>query len=55
MNYNKIASLKNFKTFLPVIVELCPAAKIPTAQIYIAIAPKVQPKKIPPLYKSAST
>lgn len=36
-------------------VELCPAAKIPTAQIYIAAAPNVHPKNIPPLYKSATT
>lgn len=39
----------------PVIVELCPAANIPTAQIYIATRPYVHPKNIPPLYKSAST
>jgi hypothetical protein len=40
---------------VPVIVLDCPAARIPTPQMYMAAAPNAQPKKIPPLKISAST
>jgi hypothetical protein len=32
---------------VPVIVELCPAARIPTAQIYIEAAPNWHPRNTP--------
>ena len=48
----KNPSIANWPAYVPVIVEDWPAAKIPTAQIYIAAAPKAQPKNMPPLLRS---
>jgi len=44
-----LTSITNCPAYVPVIVEDCPAARIPIAQMYIAISPYSQPKKTPPL------
>lgn len=46
-------SIENWPAYVPVMVELWPAARMPTPQIYMAAAPNVQPRKSPPLYRSA--
>lgn len=48
----KNPSIANCPAYVPVIVEDWPAAKIPTAQIYIAAAPNAQPRNMPPLLRS---
>jgi hypothetical protein len=48
-------SIANCPAYVPVIVLDCPAARIPTPQMYMAAAPNAQPKKTPPLKISAST
>ena len=45
----KNPSIANCPEYVPVIVEDCPAANMPTAQIYVHAIPNVQPKNTPPL------
>lgn len=40
-------SIANWPEYVPVMVLLWPAAKMPMAQMYMAAAPNVQPKKMP--------
>ena len=39
--------MTNWPEYVPVIVLDCPAARIPTAQMYMAAVPKAQPRKTP--------
>ena len=47
-------SMTNWPAYVPVIVELYPAAKSPMAQIYFALFPKVSARAFAPLFKSNS-
>lgn len=51
----KNPSITNWPAYVPVIVELWPDAKMPTAQMYSAYVPIEQPKKMPTLYRLALT
>jgi len=53
--HTQLTSIANCPAYVPVIVLDCPAARIPTPQMYMAAAPNAQPKKTPPLKRSAST
>ena len=45
--------MANWPEYVPVMVEDWPEAKMPTAHMYVQATPKVHPKKMPPLNKSA--
>ena len=53
--HTQLTSIANCPAYVPVIVLDCPAARIPTPQMYMAAAPNAQPKKTPPLKISATT
>jgi len=42
-----LTSITNCPAYVPVIVELWPAAKIPIAHMYIEAGPNSQPKSTP--------
>ena len=51
----KKPSITNWPAYVPVMVELWPAASRPTAQIYLALFPKVSASTLAPVLKSSST
>lgn len=47
-------SITNCPAYVPVIVELCPAASRPMAQIYLEASPKVSERTTEAVFKSIS-
>ena len=52
---SKNPSMTNYPAYVPVIVDDCPAANKPTAQIYFALFPRLSPRISPAYNKLISS